>query len=435
MTYLAGVLHTLKQGQSTQQGATVSEEEQVASLTQQLSLKELQINRLLNITQAINDNRPAPELFQMYADFLSWDIGVRRMALYYKQDQHWECASQIGLQEEERLMDLSAEFDRFQERGLLEHETHPLLSSFEVVIPVVHKDLPLVYVFMGGFSDANKSEQAYWTPVQFVTTITHVVAVAIENKRLFKRQLQQERYQAELAIATDIQRSLVPEALPRSSAYEMAALYLPRFGVGGDFYSAEKLDDGRLLFCVADISGKGTGAALLMSHFEATFWSLSRQLSTLAALVQSLNAALFRVTRGDRFLTLFLGEFDANSRQLTYVNAGHNPPLLAHEKGQVEMLRTGCTVLGAFERIPHIKTGRQDLSRGGLLICYTDGVSELSDAKGEMYGEERLAGFAVRRAGMALDGIGDALLEDLQRFQGVGEPSDDLTMLALRFAA
>lgn len=427
------MLQTLNQGQSAQGDGQPGLEGQVATLSQQLSLKELQINRLLNITQAINDNRPAAELFQMYADFLSWDIGVRRMALYHQQEQGWACASHVGLSAEECEVTFQQDFERFQDRRALEDERDPLLSTFEVVIPVVHKDLPLVYVFLGGFSSAPRDDQAYWAPVQFVTTITHVVAVAIENKRLFKRQLQQERYQAELAIATDIQRSLVPEELPKSEAYEMAALYQPRFGVGGDFYSAEKLDDGRLLFCVADISGKGTGAALLMSHFEATFWTLSRQRSTLAALVHSLNAALFRVTRGDRFLTLFLGEYDSNSQQLTYVNAGHNPPLLAQSGGKVEQLRTGCTVLGAFERMPHIKTGRQDLSRGGLLICYTDGISELGDQTGEMYGEDRLADFAVRQASQPLDGISDALMEDLRLFQGEGEPSDDLTMLAIRF--
>ncbi len=409
---------------------TFTQEYSPETLERELGLKELQINRLLNITQAINENRSARELFEMYANFLNWDLGIRRMALYFQRDGHWECRSFIGLTDGERMVGVSECFDDYQVRGPISDDGHPLLCSFDFVIPVTHKNQNLVYVFLGDLSDAPEASAR----VQLVTTITHVVAVAIENKRLFKQQLEQERYQAELALASEIQRSLVPDTLPSGEHFDMAALYLPRFGVGGDFYSAEYFDDGRLLFCVADIAGKGTGAALLMSNFEASFWSLGRSRPMLADFVQALNTALFRVTRGDRFLTLFVAEYDTNTRQLSYVNAGHNPPLvvISNCEDPVE-LTVGCTFLGAFDRIPRVDTGRIDLSAGGLLFCYTDGVSELVNPDGLMYGEERLLEFACARGVCTATEFNARLERELSGYQGNAEPTDDITVLSVHF--
>ena len=413
----------------------------VEDLERALSLKQLQINRLLNITQAINANVDAGALFEMYASFLSWEIGIGRMALYFRRDGRWGCAADIGLSAEERAADVSGHFGKYTGLAALRDEAHPLLASFNVVIPVLHKDEPLAYVFLG---DVDDSPEMY-NKVQFVTTITNVIAVAIENKRLFKKQLRQERYQTELALASDIQRSLVPDELPRTRDYDMAALYVPRFGVGGDFYSAETFADGKLLFCVADIAGKGTGAALLMSNFEASFWTLARVRTDMRSFVRELNRALFRVTRGDRFVTLFVGEYDPATRVLTYVNAGHNAPLLVCGGGgggagddaasRVEELASGCTFLGAFEELPPVETGTVDLARGGLLLTYTDGVTELARPGGEMYGEERLGAFAAAHCAGGAGAFNDELLAELHGFRGEAEATDDLTVLTIRFAA
>ena len=366
----------------------------------------------------------------MYANFLSWDLSIPRMALYYRRAGQWVTSSHIGLTEEERRRDVGAHFDQYVERGPVGDADDALLRSFDFVIPVRHKEQQLVYVFCAGLSaspdDAGR--------VQIVTAITHVVAVAIENKHLFRQQLEQERYQAELELATEIQQGLIPHSLPSGPHFDMAALYRPRFGVGGDFYSAEYFADGRLLFCVADIAGKGTGAALLMSNFEASFWSLGRSRTSLAQFVQALNTALFRVTRGDRFLTLFVGEYDVNTRQLTYVNAGHNPPLVvAPGRDDPQELTTGCTFLGAFERIPRVDTGRLDLSEGGLLFCYTDGVTEMAAPTGEMYGEDRLCDFACGRGASTAADFNAALDAELSAFQAGAEPTDDTTVLSVRF--
>ena len=407
----------------------------IKELEHDLHLKQLQINRLLNITQAINENVPADGLFSMYANLLSWEFGITCMALYFRQNKHWKCKASIGLSEEELAHDPSEAFNAFDGNiNTLGAQDDELLRRFSVVAPVMHKQQALAYVFLGDIDDTPEM----YDRVQFVRTITNVIAVAIENKRLFKRQLKQERYQTELSLATDIQRSLVPSKLPSNEHYDMSAIYIPRFGVSGDFYSAIEDEDGKLLFCVADISGKGTGAALLMSNFEASFWTLAHTRTTVDTLVRDLNDALFRVTQGERFMTLFVGEYDPKTRVLHYVNAGHNPPLMAcPQDGQllyaVEECLEGCTLIGAFEELPTFKVGKMVLPKGAQILCYTDGVTELFSPNKEMYGEERIRAFAEANASRPPQGFNDTLLEELRVFQGFAEATDDVTVLSIRF--
>jgi len=411
------------------------QESKLKALEHDLHLKQLQINRLLNITQAINENLPAEGLFSMYANLLSWEFGITCMALYFRQNEKWECVASIGLSDEEQAHDPSAEFEAFEGRiHTLGPQSDSLLRRFSVVAPVLHKKQSLAYVFLG---DIDETPEMY-DRVQFVRTITNVIAVAIENKRLFKRQLKQERYQTELSLATDIQRTLVTSKLPSNAHFELAARYVPRFGVSGDFYSAIEGADGKLLFCIADISGKGTGAALLMSNFEASFWTLSQSRTSMEGFVRDLNDALFRVTKGERFMTLFVAEYDPETRRLCYVNAGHNPPLLASQK-EGELLASitecdeGCTLIGAFEELPAFKTGTMVLPKGAQILCYTDGVTELCAPSKQMYGEERLIAFSKANSNRHPEAFNDVLFEELNSFQGSAEASDDVTVLSIRF--
>ncbi len=411
------------------------QESKLKTLEHDLHLKQLQINRLLNITQAINENVSSEGLFNMYANLLSWEFGITCMALYFRQERGWKCQASIGLSDEEKAHDPSAHFDVFDGQiNTLGPQEDPVLKRFSVVAPVLHKQQALAFVFLGDVMDSPEM----YDRIQFVRTITNVVAVAIENKRLFKRQLKQERYQTELALATDIQRALMPDKLPKNAYFDMSAIYIPRFGVSGDFYSALVSDDGKLLFCIADISGKGTGAALLMSNFEASFWTLANTRTTMDLLVRDLNDSLFRVTKGERFMTLFIGEYCPKTRKLSYVNAGHNPPLLSYpQEGEilykVEECIEGCTFIGAFEELPKFQTGKMVLPKGAQILCYTDGVTELFSPSKEMYGEERLMQFAATNSARSPESFNNTLLEELRVFQGFAEATDDVTMLSIRF--
>lgn len=155
----------------------------VDALEKKLQLKQLQINRLLTITQAINNNFPAEQLYELYQSTLIQELSVRKMALFVNQDEKWTCVSHAGVLKADQLHELPAFFTQFMRILNLEGIEHPLVHEFDIVVPVLHKDFPLAYVFIGGFSE----NEDMFNKVQFITAITNVVAVAIENKRLFKK--------------------------------------------------------------------------------------------------------------------------------------------------------------------------------------------------------------------------------------------------------
>jgi sigma-B regulation protein RsbU (phosphoserine phosphatase) len=272
------------------------------SLERELNLKQLQINRLLNITQAINNNVSADGLFNMYKSFLSWEIGIKRMALYFKEDEEWPCAASIGIDDQLLKMDIRDTLPRYTRLNNLEATEHPLLRQFEVVIPVRHKEDPIAYVFIGGFD----ADDDMYSKVQFITAITNVIAVAIENKRLFKKQLEQEGFKREMELASEIQRMLIPKKLPSTEAYELSSIYKPQLGIGGDYFDFVEFENGKIVFAIGDVSGKGIGAALLMANFQANFQTLINKRSSLEDFVRDLNYSVHQITKGDRFITFFV---------------------------------------------------------------------------------------------------------------------------------
>jgi sigma-B regulation protein RsbU (phosphoserine phosphatase) len=396
-------------------------------LEKELNLKQLQINRLLGITQAINNNISASGLFEMYRSFLSWEMGVRKMALYFNDEDTWSLKASIGIPEALQKENLTPFLPKFTRLSHLVNEQHPLLQEFDLVIPVMHKKLALAYVFIGGFDE----EEDMYNKVQFITTITNIIAVAIENKRLFKRQLEQERLRQEMELARDMQHLLIPETLPKSPHYELASFYQPKLGVGGDYFDFIELENDRIAFCIGDISGKGIAAALLMANFQANFHSLIEERHSLPELIRALNQSVLRITKGDRFITFFVAEYDLRMQTLHYVNAGHNPPALVMD-GQVWRLDKGCTFLGAFETIESIEVGEIYIEHEALILTFTDGLTDIRNEEGEFFDESYGYDFLTRNHTMSAQTFNEKLLDEIYRFKGSAQFPDDFTLLTCK---
>ncbi len=400
----------------------------IEQLERELHLKQLQINRLLNITQAINSNVKTGELFEMYSSFLSWEMGVRKMALFFRQDDQWHCTASIGLDNQKvDALELGVELTGYTRPNNLSDSSHPFVKQFDVVIPVRHKDVPLAYVFLGGFGE----DEDMYSKVQFITTITNIITVAIENKRLFKQQLEQQLLQQEMKLASEMQQLLIPDAMPSNDFYELAGIYKPHLNVGGDYYDYIQHDDGKLTFCIADIAGKGVAAALLMSNFQANFHSLLPQFNDLKAFVNALNQAVLRITKGERFLTFFVAQYDPGSRMLEYVNAGHTQPALAM-RGEVFRLKEGTTVLGALDELPFVEKGAVKIEGPALILLSTDGLSELRNESDEFIDQDFGNGFILENAGLSAAEFNRKLLRELDKFKGKAAFQDDFTVLTCK---
>ncbi len=336
----------------------------IEKLQQELSLKQLQINSLLTITQAINDNVAAPELYNMYKSFIGWEMGIKRMALFFNQEGTWQCVVHLqaeGLSERDDLGPVLTKFFKTQRITKNDPES---LQGFDLIVPVYHKKSPIAFALVGGI----RSDVDEYTRIQFITTFTNIIAVAIENKRLFRKQIEQERFARDMELASSVQKMLIPEHSPSSPFFETATLYKPHFTVGGDYFDFIQYDERRLVFCIADISGKGVSAAILMANFQAILQSLIYQYRDLETFVFALNQAVYRITKSDRFITLFIGELDLRANTLQYINAGHFPPFLI-QNGQITRLESGCTIIGAFETLPEIHMGEVKLNPSRHHLC------------------------------------------------------------------
>ncbi|MFN4253690.1 MAG: PP2C family protein-serine/threonine phosphatase [Saprospiraceae bacterium] len=399
----------------------------IDKLEREINLKQLQINSLLSITQAINDNVAAEGLFSMYSSFLKWEIGIKKMALFFKDSGVWECKTSLDVPPELLEQDISPELSRFKGKTGLENATHPLIQQFDLVIPVIHKTSPIAYAFIGGFGD----DDDVYNKVQFVTTITNVIAVAIENKRLFKQQLRQEVLNREVELAAEIQRTLVPSRLPAGKKYQLSSIYKPHFAVGGDYYDVVEFPGEKITFAIADITGKGVSAALLMANFQANLHSLVHRGATLEELVQELNRAVFKVTQGDRFITLFLAKYDSHDRTLHYVNAGHTPPLLLMN-GEAVRLKNGTTVLGFMPDLPFLEIGGMCLTGESLIFTYTDGLTDVQNRAGEAFGEDKLCDFLLENAGLPAKDLNTNLLAAVEKYRERVPFPDDVTVLTCK---
>ncbi len=398
------------------------------SMERAMHLKQLQINRLLTITQAINNNVKADGLYEMYNSFLSWEMGVKKMALYVIKNDKWLCISSIGIELSLLETDISDLLPKYQRLGNVEEDDdHPLIKQFDIVIPVLHKDKAIAYTFIGGFDE----DDDVYNKIQFITTITNIIAVAIENKRLFKRQLEQERLRREMELAKDMQHMLIPSTFPVSNVFELASIYKPQMGVGGDYFDFIEFDDDKCAFCIADISGKGIAAALLMANFQANFQSLIHKRTELDTFVRELNQSLFRITKGDKFLTFFIAEFDKKNYTLKYVNSGHNPPLMSMG-GKVYHLDKGSTILGSFTELPAVEIGEVQIENEAIIVTFTDGLTDIKNDEEAYFTEDLLKEFTLQNEQDSAKVFNQKLMTEINSFKGNRNYPDDIAVLTCK---
>lgn len=395
-------------------------------LEKELSLKELQIKSLLTITQAINDNVSSEGLYNMYRSFLSWEMGIEKMILFIKESEGWISAAKINVeaQIEEDIVEKCQGYKRLH---TVKKEDHPFIRLFDIIIPVFHKQYPIAYALIGGI----KEKEDIYNKIQFITTITNIIAVAIENKRLFRHQIEQERLNKEMELAKEFQQMLIPDHIPSSDKYEVDIYYKPHFNVGGDYVDFIKFNEDKFAVVIADISGKGVAAALLMSNFQAMLHGLIQQYRDLETFVLALNQAVYRITQSDKFITFFIAEIDTKAREMTYINSGHFPPLL-YNGGEIKMLKSGSTVIGAFDRLPSIEEEKVPLKTDALLFCFTDGLADLQNAEGTYFEEEQLSEFMSSHKDLSVKEFNEKLIATTDAYKGDGEYMDDIAILTTK---
>ena len=267
--------------------------------------------------------------------------------------------------------------------------------------------------------------------LKVLTTLSSVAAIRVENARLMEEQIQRERLEQELQLASEIQQRFQPTQAPQVPGYEMQGISFPCYEIGGDYYDFIKREDGRLIITLGDVSGKGTAAALLMSSLHAAVHAQAASHNSLAATISAVNNYLADNTPANRFVTLFYAELDPQTGGLSFINAGHNPPLIVHAAGTTENLAAGGLPLGIRPDADY-REGRTQLQHSDVLVIYSDGVSEAVSPQGEEFGTQRLYDVVSRNLDSSAAGIRDRIEAALTKWAQGTPAADDITLVIVK---
>ncbi len=377
--------------------------------------KEMALQALLEITKAINANLTEVALYRIYHFTLRGNLNVPKMVLFVSEDNIWSCKVAFGIKNK-------------PENTVFEEE---LLAEFEHSLPILHNQKEIAHVFISTSEEID---------ISFVETLTNILIVAIENRKLARQQLLQEGIKKEMEIARHVQTLLFPKKLPKNDKLYIDAYYQPHSSVGGDYYDYIKLNDTRFLICIADVSGKGMAAALMMANFQASLRTLTRQTDDLKKIVEELNFSVYDNARGENFITFFMAIYDSTEKQLSYINAGHNPPYLINKNTEnnqqkennldFERLEIGCTVLGFFTPLPFLEIGVCSDLEQFFLFSFTDGLPETFNNKEELFDEIGIEDFIRNNKNLNPIEFHEKIIKEVNEFRGKIPFSDDITLFS-----
>jgi len=408
-----------------QQTDDISAEDELIRL---LLKRQTELNALLEITQAINKDTGTPTLLQMLQVILKSYLQVGKLRFLIEKDGGYVLMSKYGGEIEpiSTLQRACLKLNKFKWPTPLANHEDPLLGKYDYFIPIYHKKKALGFALIGDF---NPASELLNNDLNFIQTVVNVIVVALENKKLFRERLQSERFQREMELAVEVQNMLIPLKAYKDDRVEVSARYIPHQNIGGDYFDFIRLNDHEFLWCIADVSGKGISAALLMANFQASLHAWAAVEDDLANIVDRLNKVVINNTKGERFITLFLAKYNQQTRKLNYINAGHNATLLFSQNEAVS-LKLGTTMIGVFDELPFINQGEVDIEPGTLIINYTDGLMD-HEHPNKNWTEESLTEFVKNHGDLSPNDFNGLLMNHINNVIK-GKPIDDVTLLSLR---
>lgn len=308
----------------------------------------------------------------------------------------------------------------------------------ELLLPLAAQNHLLGFISLG----QKLSEEPYsGSDLRLLKSVAAQTGLALENSRLTatvaREVAQREKLNRELEIAREVQQRLFPQKLPAVHGLDYCGACRPALGVGGDYYDFLELPDGYFGIALGDVSGKGIAAALMMATLQASLrGEAMRGSSDLGQMISGVNRLVFEASTANRYATFFYAEYEPGGRTLTYVNAGHNPPMLFRRNTgglQVLRLEVGGTVIGLLERFP-FQQASIALELGDLLVLYTDGVSEAMNPQDEEWGESRMMEALGRCHGLSAQQTLEYTMAGADAFASAAPQHDDMTLVVLRVA-
>ena len=402
---------------------------------EKLELNEFKLNSLLEVTKAINNNLSIENILKIFEYILREQLGISKLILYANDSLDWNCILHFGARGLNKKINVKKDLTHIKDITVIESSSIETLNSFDIVIPIFHKKTALAFLLIGDLDDELIAISPGIKHMPFIQTLASIIVVAIENKRFSAELIEQELNKKEMEMAAEMQKLLFPTNLPNDDKIDVAARYESKHLVGGDYYDFLSLNENEYFFCIADVSGKGTSAALLMSNFQAKLRAnikYNYEDISLKDLIENLNDDVNNAAKGEKFITFFAGHYNKLNNTLQYVNAGHNYPILVNSKETI-FLNKGCIGLGMLDEIPKIKISKIILSEDTILICYTDGLVELKNSNGAAFETDNLIKVVENNLKLTMKEQVHKIFSKLEEFKGDQDLMDDTAVLGCKF--
>jgi len=412
-------------------------------LNQALDQKVQELKTLLDLVRGLTSNLEPDDVAQLLVLTLAGRWAVRRRALIA-----WKKGHPVVLRMKGMELGELAYYEKYEEQILKMTEAVRVADmpesdlktklcevQAEVVFPIDAGDQTTGGIVVLGPRSGNLS---YAEPdLEFGMGLVAQAAVAFENSWYFREAIEQKKVEQELALAASIQQNLFPARLPKMAGLELAARNRPARICGGDYYDALRISGQIHLICVADVSGKGLPASLLMSNMQATMRALLGRIPSLTELATLTNSLLYGATPDNKYVTAILVELDPETGRGRYVNAGHQDCLLMRAGGEIEWIKSTGTPLGMMApdiidlMAPYAEQGFE-LRPGDVLALFSDGVTEAHDKDENEFGEERLAEFLRPIRHEPAETLVDKVFCEIDRFAGSAPQYDDITLFIIK---
>ncbi len=396
---------------------------------EKIEIKDLKLNALLDVSLAINDNLSREDLFNIFQNTLA-KLKIEKLALFIFNEQ-WTNALSCGVK---NIIDIDVEREliQFTEISEVNFKSNQALSAFDLVIPVYHQTKAIAYLLIGDAVEANGVSPLI-KHLNFIQTFTNIIVVAIENQRLAQQAILQERTKKELELASEMQSMLLPTKFPVTPGIAFAGYYKSHQKVGGDYYDIVKVNENEWAFCIADVSGKGISAAILMSNFQANMRAVIQYQKNLKDVVSILNQKVNESAKGERFITFFIGVYNIQNKELQYINCGHNPPILK-QNNQLQILQKGTVGLGMLDELPFLNEEKITIEPKSCLLAYTDGLTEVENENNEEFGENRVFDLLQNNNFAQPQMLINLLNYKLEQFKNNQPMIDDIAILSIQFS-
>jgi serine phosphatase RsbU (regulator of sigma subunit) len=396
------------------------------------------LQALLKAGLQLSESRPLEELFSVILDLAIGAVNAQRGVLMLLEGSSLVAKAHKGegfristkvrdqvINEKSSILVRDAQLDEaFKGRmSIVEQRVHTMmaapLQAKERIIGLIYLDSPFV---LREFTQDD---------LDLLTVMANIAAIRVESARLAEVEQAERIMKRDLSQAAEIQRGILPEKAPHVPGLDLAGFNAPCRTVGGDYYGFFTHSGGRVGLALGDVSGKGMPAALMVMAFEARLRVLAEDTNNAAELVARINKITCANCPSNRFITFFYGVLDPAVGELSFANAGHNPPIVVRASGESEMLEGGGPVLGVLSIAPYCEE-RVPLGSGDLLAIYSDGVTEAANTSGEEYGEQRLIDVLQSRRGESADAIVSTVMESLNQFTLGAPQADDITLVVAK---